>query len=163
MWFFCFLIKEALFLLKEKFEDFMPGHSKWCEKSRKVMQTFKPVDSKVKSTYEKSYFIKKPRSFNVLSSYRIGGIKKEINKLRRSSVVFVNTHFSPKPLTATHSRLWWWIALGLPFIIIEFSSGGCAWVGVGGENMRREGIYLLLTQSFRMRRPYALEWSTNLV
>ena len=27
------------------------------------------------------------------------------------------------------------IALGLPSIIREFSSGGCAWVGVGGENM----------------------------
>ena len=34
------------------------------------MQKFKPVQSKIKATYKKSSFMRKPRLINVLYSYR---------------------------------------------------------------------------------------------
>ena len=46
---------------------------------------------------------------------------------------------------------------GVSSIIREFSSGGYAWVGVGGENLWRDEIYLLLAHCFRMRRTRMLQ------
>ena len=41
----------------------------------KVFQTFKPVKSKIKTTYLKSFFLKKSRLINVLPSQRIDEIE----------------------------------------------------------------------------------------
>ena len=40
------------------------------------MQKLKPVNSKIKTTYQKSSFIRQPRLINVFRSKIIGGIKK---------------------------------------------------------------------------------------
>ena len=42
----------------------------------KVMQTFQPVRIKIKITYEKSSFMRKPTLITVLPSYRMSRIKK---------------------------------------------------------------------------------------
>ena len=41
-----------------------------------IMQTFKPLNSKIETTYQKSSFTKKPKLINILPSQRIGEIKK---------------------------------------------------------------------------------------
>ena len=46
------------------------------------MQTFKPVKSKIKTTYQQSSIIRKSKLINVLPSYRIS----EINKCLRKNV-----------------------------------------------------------------------------
>ena len=40
------------------------------------MQTFKPVKSKIETTYQKSSFMRKSKLINLLPSLRIGEIKK---------------------------------------------------------------------------------------